>query len=73
MKLVDNWKSLWKSFSLWAMAVSTGTLLFWPTLPDDFTKALPDGTVSYVAVGVLVLGIIGRGVDQGLSTPKNEG
>ena len=68
MKLVPNWKNAWRWFSVQSMAISGGALASWAMLPDDLKAALPAEWVAGFSGGVLVLGIIGRLVDQGGKT-----
>lgn len=64
MKLVDNWKKCYKWFSVQAMSISAAALGTWEVLPDAFKKTFDKQTVTYLACALLVLGIIGRLVDQ---------
>ena len=64
MKLVDNWRSLWRAFSMQAMVAATAVLGAWQILPDDLKATLPPWVATAAASTLLVLGIIGRMVDQ---------
>lgn len=64
MTLVENWKSLHRSFSVWAMGFSTIFLQVWALMPDDLKTQLPPWVGPPLASGILVLGIIGRYVKQ---------
>ena len=64
MKLVDNAKSWYKMFSMQANALNVSFLATWGLLPPRFQEVLPVGAVIAIAVGLLVLGVIGRLVKQ---------
>lgn len=62
--LVKDWKSAPRWFSVQAMAASTAILATWAVLPDDLKAGIPPGVVTFIACGLLILGIIGRLIDQ---------
>lgn len=64
MKLVDNWRKLWKAFSVQAMALSLAVQTTWAAMPDDLKLYLPAGFGVYLASGLLVFGIAGRFLQQ---------
>lgn len=64
MKLVPDAKRVHRTYSFNAMALSTAILGTWSSLPDKMQDAIPIGWVIGTAVVVLVLGIIGRYIDQ---------
>lgn len=64
MRLVDNWRKALGWFSIQIPAVNTAFLLTWANLPPKFQDALPLPWVIGIAVGLLVLGILGRLVKQ---------
>lgn len=63
-RLVENWRSLWRAFSLQAMTLSSAILTTWGLMPDDMKAGIAPGYVMATAGGVLVLGIIGRYLRQ---------
>jgi len=65
VKLVDDAKQAWKWFSVQAMALTALFLTAWGSMPDDLKAAIPQWVVALVAVAVLILGIVGRLVQQG--------
>lgn len=65
MKLVDDWKKCLGWFSVQLPAINAAFLLTWSQLPTKFQDALPLPWVIGIAVGLLVLGVIGRLVKQG--------
>lgn len=70
MKLIENAGKSWRWFSMQAMAVSTATLTSWGALPEKYQTLVPIQWVLYGVAVVLVLGIIGRLVDQTPPEPK---
>lgn len=68
MKLVDDAKQAWRWFSVQMPAINTAFLLTWANLPERFQSALPVPWVIAIAVALLVLGVVGRLIDQ---TPKD--
>ena len=65
MKLVSDWRRVWRYYSTQAMAVAATVQLTWAQLPDDMRASVPPHLVSYATGALLVLGVIGRLVDQG--------
>lgn len=63
--LVPEWKRAWRWFSVQAMVVSTALLSTWALLPADLKSRLPDELGLWAAVATLLLGVVGRVVDQG--------
>jgi len=65
MRLIPNARRAWRMFSVQAMALALAVQGAWAALTPDQVAALPDWTVQAVTGAVLVLGIIGRLIDQG--------
>lgn len=65
LKLVENWKEGWKWISTNSMVLVITILSSWGAMPEAFQQAVPLPVLMWVAVAVLVLGVIGRFVDQG--------
>jgi hypothetical protein len=63
-RLVENWHSAWRWFSLQAMALTAAVQAGWAALPDDLRAHFPARAVTAVSVGLLLLGIAGRLVRQ---------
>lgn len=64
MKLVPNWQKAWKWFSVQAMVLSGAVTVAWAELPSDLRDTLPEWLGTALAAGILVLGVVGRLVDQ---------
>ena len=65
MKLIDNAGRAWRFFSVQAMAVAGAMQAAWVSMPEDLKARVPADLVDVLTVGILVLGIVGRLVDQG--------
>lgn len=64
MKIIEDWRSAWKWFSMQSMAMTLVILGAWGAMPDDLKNALPGWLIPILAMGTLGLGILGRLVDQ---------
>jgi len=64
-RLVAEWKSAWRWFSLQAMALTAAIQAAWAALPDDLKQHFPARIVTAVSILLLLLGIGGRLVRQG--------
>jgi len=64
MNLIPNWKSGWRMFSVQAQAIALAVLGAWQVMPDDMKALLPPSLVYWLAMGLMVLGIVGRLVAQ---------
>lgn len=69
MKLIANWKSMHRAFSVQAMALAAAIQGVWPTIPEDLKAALPHNLVHWVSIALLAAGILGRLIDQGAEKP----
>lgn len=65
MKLVSDWRKVWKWHSTQAMALAAVLPIAWDQLPHDLKQVIPDDWMPWIAGGVLVAGIVGRLRDQG--------
>ncbi|MDH2630428.1 hypothetical protein QDR86_03925 [Acinetobacter baumannii] len=66
--LVHNWQTGWKWFSNVAFAGIVAVQAFYETLPPELINALPPDTQSKITLGLAVLGLLGRFINQ--SKPK---
>ena len=64
MKLIDNWKKSPGMFSMQAMGLAVAIQGAWEALPSEMLASIPDSWVRVLTIVLLVLGIIGRLVDQ---------
>lgn len=65
MKLVANWKRSWRWLSMQAMALNVAGIGTWAALPPEMKDTIPQEWLTYAALGIAALGIVGRVVDQG--------
>ena len=56
-------------FSVQAMVFAGAVLATWAALPDDLKATLPGWVDNAAAIAILVLGVIGRLVDQSKPEP----
>lgn len=62
--MIPNWRSAWRMLSVQANALNVSGLTTWALLPDGLQQRIPTWVVVAFAVGMLVLGIVGRLVAQ---------
>lgn len=68
MRLVKNARSAWRWFSVQAMAVAIALQGAWNAMLEitpDLAARIPAGAIDTLSVAVLILGVVGRLVDQG--------
>ncbi|MCZ0823697.1 DUF7940 domain-containing protein [Dickeya solani] len=64
MKMIDDWKSCWRWFSVHALALAGVIPAVWAELPDDMKASIPAGVMGLVTLAVALCGIVGRLVKQ---------
>lgn len=64
MRLIPEARHAWRMFSMQAMGLASALLGAWGALPADLQGRVPSGLVVGLAVGLLVLGMVGRLVQQ---------
>ena len=64
MTLIPNIKQAWRMFSIQAQAINTALLLSWQSLPASFQTVLPVKYLLIIAVVLLILGMVGRVIQQ---------
>jgi hypothetical protein len=65
MKLVEDAKQAWRWFSMQAMVLAVAVQGTWEMVPADMKASIPQQYVTWLTLGLLVLGIAGRLVKQG--------
>jgi multisubunit Na+/H+ antiporter MnhB subunit len=65
MKLVPNAKQAWRWFSVQALTLIAALQVAWETLPPDAVNVIPADWRGYITLGLAVLAIVGRLIDQG--------
>jgi len=46
MRLVEEWRSAWRWFSLQAMALTAAIQAAWAAMPDDLKQHIPAGPIT---------------------------
>ena len=64
MKLIPEARRAWRMFSVQAQALALALLGAWQAVPDDIKTTLPPSLGYWVAMGLMVLGIAGRLIQQ---------
>lgn len=72
MKLVNDWKDCWRWLSMHSMVLAVAMQAGWNMLDEAQRSTLPEWMVSLLTVGILVLGIVGRLVDQPKKAPAEK-
>lgn len=64
MRFIPDWKQALKMFSVQAILLSGAVLWAWEAVPPDLKQLLPARLGTCLVSSVLLLGILGRLVDQ---------
>jgi hypothetical protein len=64
MRLVTDWRSAWKWFSVQFVAAAGTVQLSVLAFPDTMRQYLPDWLTHLLAVLLLIAAVLGRLVDQ---------
>ncbi|HBZ4253129.1 hypothetical protein [Raoultella planticola] len=64
MKLVDDWKSAWRWFSMHALVLAGIIPTVWAELPTDLKTAIPPGAMGTITAVIAACGVVGRLVSQ---------
>lgn len=64
VKLIPEWKRWYRMFSQWAFVAAGALQGVWLVLDEAQKQTLPDGAVNVITGAVVVLGFIGRLIDQ---------
>ncbi len=64
LKLVPDWRSAWRWFSVQAFGLIIALPMVWAGLPADLKAYIPKEWGIYVVIGIALAGAIGRLVDQ---------
>ncbi|PWC14440.1 hypothetical protein B4923_04785 [Brenneria roseae subsp. americana] len=68
MQLIEEWKQLWRWFSVHALILAGAIPVVWAELPDEMKASLPAGVMGTVTALVAVCGVVGRVVKQDKSS-----
>jgi hypothetical protein len=64
MKLVEDWKDVWRWYSTWIGAAIAAVPFVWIELPQDLKDYVPVGWEPYIMAGMFVFMVLGRIKDQ---------
>ncbi|HBZ3704311.1 TPA: hypothetical protein MHK91_12105 [Klebsiella quasipneumoniae] len=64
MKLVDDWKSAWRWFSMHALVLAGIIPTVWAELLPDLKTAIPPGAMGAITAVIAACGVVGRLVNQ---------
>lgn len=64
MQLVDNWRLVWRFYSVHAMAIAAAIPVAYANLPQGWADYFPAWAMATLTAAVLVCGIVGRVVQQ---------
>ena len=64
MKLINEWRKIYKYISVQIPALNVAFLATWALLPQKFQDALPVTWVIAIAIVLLVAGVVGRMIAQ---------
>lgn len=63
-KLVDDWKQAHKWFSVQCLALAGAINGAWAAIPAEMQATIPQDWITYATIALMVLGTLGRVVDQ---------
>ena len=72
MKLVPNAASAPRWFSMQLLTIIAALQVAWETLPPDALALIPEGWRGYITLGLVLLAMVGRVIDQGTATPPED-
>ena len=72
MKLISEWKKIYKYISVQIPALNVAFLGTWAILPQKFQDAFPIPWVIVIAIALLVAGVFGRIIAQPGLNGKDE-
>ena len=70
LQLIDDWRKAWKWFSVNAMLLAAAIQGAWLQIPDDMKTHIPPQLVQYATIALLILGVAGRLIKQGVENDK---
>lgn len=70
-KLIEEWRSSYKAFSMIGMSVAVFVNVVYSNLPERFQNSLSDSDIRYITIGIICAAIVGRLWKQNLKgTPE---
>lgn len=65
MKLVSDWRRVWRYYSTQALVALAALPLVWSSIPVEVQMMVPDAWRPWLVSGMALAGIAGRVVKQG--------
>jgi len=60
MKLIPEWRSWWRFYSTWIVAVIVAIPPVWVALPLDLKSRIPDEWMPWVSAAMFIAFMVGR-------------
>ena len=64
MKLIDNWKNIWKWYSTHAVVIYTGLVSYYAQMPAVDKASLPLWVIYLIQAVIVVSFVVGRLIKQ---------
>ncbi len=64
MKFIENWRSVWRWYSVWFAGVIASMPVAWGLLPPDLKASLPDEWMPWISVAIFVAFLVARVIKQ---------
>jgi anti-sigma-K factor RskA len=64
MKLIPEWRSAWRWYSVQALAIIAALPIVWASLPPEWQAEVPSEWIKVMVVVVAIAGILGRVLQQ---------
>ncbi len=64
IRLVSDWRRAWRWYSVNCPMLAAALLGAWAALPEAMQSAFTPGQLQCMAIGLIVLGVGGRLIDQ---------
>lgn len=64
MRLIPEWRSAWRMFSVQVLVLIGALTAFWQELPPEIVALLPAEIRHWVITGLALAGLVGRLIDQ---------
>ena len=73
VQLIPNWKRAHRMISVQLTTLNAGVVGGWQVLPPDWKQVIPHDLMVKAAIGLFVLTIVSRLIDQGSITDAAPG
>lgn len=64
MKLVSDYKRVWRYYSTQALLLLAAAPLIWAEMPPDVRDMVPEGWRPWLLAGMAASGVVGRYISQ---------